>query len=91
MRLINLFFYEILSIPLCEIYVFYSLFYIRVLSLVWMGGKGGDNLIERWNSMPSFVISGKASTVFRLIELKAKREEAEKALKKQDKKKQKPK
>lgn len=39
--------------------------------------------------MQSFVIAGKARTVFRLIELKAKREEADKALKKQDTKKQK--
>lgn len=34
--------------------------------------------------MESFVIVGKAKTVFRLIELKAKREEATKAGKKQD-------
>ena len=39
--------------------------------------------------MESFVIAGKAKTVFRLIELKAKREEAAKAIKKQDDKKRK--
>ena len=39
--------------------------------------------------MQSFVIAGKAKTVFRLIELKAKQEEAAKASKKQDEKKQK--
>ena len=40
--------------------------------------------------MQSFVIAGKAKTVFRLIELKAKREEAAKAEKKHAEKKQKP-
>ena len=39
--------------------------------------------------MQSFAIAGKAKTVFRLIELKAKREEADKARKKQDEKKRK--
>jgi hypothetical protein len=39
--------------------------------------------------MESFVIAGKAKTVFRLIELKAKREEAAKANKKKGGKKQK--
>ena len=45
--------------------------------------------IGRWGSMQSFTIAGKAKTVFRLIELKAKREEADKARKKQDEKKRK--
>ena len=45
--------------------------------------------IVRWGSMQSFVIAGKAKTVFRLIELKAKREEAAKASKKQEDKKRK--
>ena len=36
--------------------------------------------------MQSFVLSGKARTVFRLIELKAKYEEAAKASKKQEQK-----
>jgi hypothetical protein len=36
--------------------------------------------------MQNFVLSGKAKTVFRLIELKAKREEAAKREKKQGKK-----
>jgi len=39
--------------------------------------------------MESFVLAGKAKTVFRLIELKAKREEASKNKKKQNFKKQK--
>ncbi len=39
--------------------------------------------------MESFVIAGKAKTVFRLIELKAKYEEAAKARKKQAEKKRK--
>ena len=34
--------------------------------------------------MQSFVLTGKAKTVFRLIELKAKQEEAAKRAKKQD-------
>ena len=46
-------------------------------------------MTTRWNSMQSFVIAGKARTVFRLIDLKAKREEADKAGKKRDKKKKK--
>jgi hypothetical protein len=37
--------------------------------------------------MQNFVISGKAKTVFRLIELKAKREEAERRAKNSSKKK----
>ena len=37
--------------------------------------------------MVNFVIAGKAKTVFRLIELKAQREQAEKAIKKREKKK----
>jgi hypothetical protein len=37
--------------------------------------------------MQNFVISGKAKTVFRLIELKAKREEAERRAKNNSKKK----
>ncbi len=36
--------------------------------------------------MQNFVIAGKAKTVFRLIELKAKREEADRRQKKQGKK-----
>jgi len=39
--------------------------------------------------MENFVLAGKAKTVFRLIELKLKYEEAAKANKKQDKKKRK--
>ena len=39
--------------------------------------------------MQSFVIAGKAKTVFRLIELKAKREEAAKNTKDRDSRKQK--
>ena len=39
--------------------------------------------------MQGFVLVGKAKTVFRLIEIKAKREEAAKASKKQDDKKRK--
>lgn len=42
-----------------------------------------------WGTMQDFVLSGKASTVFRLIELKVQREEAEKARKKQEAKKRK--
>jgi hypothetical protein len=34
--------------------------------------------------MQNFILSGKAKTVFRIIELKAKREEAAKRAKKQD-------
>ena len=41
--------------------------------------------------MQRFVIAGKAKTVFRLIELKAKYEEAAKAIKKHDEKKRKQK
>ena len=36
--------------------------------------------------MQNFIIAGKARTVFRLIELKAKREEADKTSKKQERK-----
>ena len=45
--------------------------------------------IVGWGSMQNFVIAGKAKTVFRLIELKAKQEEAARAGKKQGGKKQK--
>ena len=43
-------------------------------------------MTARWNAMQSFVIAGKASTVFRLIELKAKHEKAARIIKKQEKK-----
>ena len=43
----------------------------------------------RWGSMENFVLVGKAKTVFRLIEIKAKYEEAAKAKKKQEEKKRK--
>lgn len=45
---------------------------------------------ERWGPMQSFVIAGKARTVFRLIELKTRQEELAKARKKLDEKKRKP-
>ena len=40
--------------------------------------------------MQNFVLAGKARTVFRLIELKAQREQAAKAIKKRKQKRQKP-
>jgi hypothetical protein len=40
--------------------------------------------------MESFTLVGKAKTVFRLIELKAQREQADKTVKKRKQKKQKP-
>jgi hypothetical protein len=40
--------------------------------------------------MESFTLIGKARTVFRLIELKTQREQAAKAVKKRNRKKQKP-
>lgn len=47
---------------------------------------GNDIIFEGETEMEKFVLAGKAKTVFRLIELKAKREEAEKRDKKQNKK-----
>jgi hypothetical protein len=43
-------------------------------------------LFRKGGKMQSFVISGKAKTVFRLIELKAKREEAARLAEKKKKK-----
>ena len=45
------------------------------------------SLIARWDAMQDFVIAGKAKTVFRLIELKAKQEIAASVEKKHKEKK----
>ena len=66
--------YEILRISLGDVYVIYGSFYERLLSLVRISEvKTGQGEAKQ---MQNFVLVGKAKTVFRLIELKAKREEA---------------
>jgi hypothetical protein len=70
--------YEILRPVLSRVYYLYADIYTRLLRLVRISEiKGGQK-------MQNFVIVGKAKTVFRLIELKAKREELAKREKKQD-------
>ena len=61
--------YKILRPVLSGVYDFYVDIYTRLLRLVRI------NEIWGGKKMQNFVIAGKAKTVFRLIELKAKREE----------------
>ena len=77
--------YEILRISLAEVYVFYVDFYRRLLSLVRISEEKLSP--PEVKTMQNFVLVGKAKTVFRLIELKAKREEAARRAGKGDSKK----
>ena len=65
--------YEILRISLAEVYVIYVSFYDWLLSLVRISEEKVSP--QEVKTMQNFVLVGKAKTVFRLIELKAKREE----------------
>jgi hypothetical protein len=83
--------YEILSISLSNVYRIYVGFYEVLISLMRIGKEKGICLAQiikknRRNKMQNFVLAGKAKTIFRIIELKAKREEEAKRNKKQESK-----
>jgi len=82
--------YEILSISLPNVYRIYVYFYEVLISLMRIRKEKGICLAQifkkvRINKMQNFVLAGKAKTIFRIIEIKAKREEEAKHKKQESK------
>jgi hypothetical protein len=83
---INMFLYDFLSFCLSLVYAFYVVHYSPALCLlrspittsaIKVTNRINRAANEKRSTMQSFVLTGKAKTVFRLIELKAKQEVAE--------------
>jgi hypothetical protein len=86
-----MFLYEKFRVTLSGVYIFYAAVYSRLVSLLRIkqnGNKHRKNIKKSFRAarrkMQNFVLTGKAKTVFRLIELKAKQEAMAKRGKKQD-------
>ena len=83
-----MFLYKKLRFTLSGVYVFYTPVYNRLISLLRIEQRDkkpqARGLPGKKEKMQNFVLTGKAKTVFRLIELKAKQEAMAKRNKKQD-------
>jgi hypothetical protein len=82
-----MFLYKKLRFILSGVYIIYAPVYSRLISLLRIEQRDNNPQPRgtgKEGKMQNFVLTGKAKTVFRLIELKAKQEAMAKRNKKQD-------